>query len=148
MDIPTVRKPHPPTSWCRGLKKIWKVNNIFTVYELILCGNRCCLLLSFFELPSDFSWWIHCFLGWTEIANGLCWDYKKDELGQAVIFFFTVFIREGLSLASKNERLEAKLGWFVPIFNIWNAFDRDALIFLFTWRALGRGQSINKMELY
>ena len=147
---PTVRKLHPPTGGCRGLKRSWKINNILTVPEHILWGNRCSLLLLFIKLPSHVSW-VHSFLGSAEIANGLCWDYKK-KLGGTVLFFI-VFIR-GQSLASQRERetgsegmtsLEVKV-CIDP--KLWNCFYRKAFIFLFIWKALGRGQSVNKTELY
>lgn len=98
MYNPADRKLHPPTGWCRDLERSWKVNSIFTGWEQILCGNRCCWLLQLLKLPSEFSSWKLPFLEPTEIAKGLCWDYKKDELGQPVLpFFIVLIIREGLS---------------------------------------------------
>lgn len=100
MYTPTIRKLHPPTGGCRGLNRSWKINNILTVSQQILWGNRCCLLLSFIKLPSHVSW-VHSFLGSAEIANGLCWDYKKELRG--TVLFFIVFIR-GQSLASQRKK--------------------------------------------
>lgn len=137
MPIPIIKSLHSTsTGWDRCLEGCWGVSSIYTVSGQTLCGNRCCLLLSFIKFPSDLSWWIHPFLGYTEIASGLWWGYKKDALGQAAFLFIVFMMRD--SPWGGRGRGERGGGGAYCLTYIQNAFYLNTSTPLFPWKALGR----------
>lgn len=133
------RRLHPTsTDWCRGLKGCWEVNSMQSIWADFM-WQQMLFVAAVHQVSLDLSWWMHPFLGSTEIANGLCLGYKKDAPGQAV-FFFTVFMTRERPWRGSGVGTHG----FVCI---QNAFDHNTFSLPFPWKALGRGHSPKEVVL-